>query len=97
MGAAGTVTAGRVLRGCSGALAAGLAILLVVLLGSWVAAVAAGTPGPGGLVLLGHTAAAGLAGVLQRVADRRRGPAGLFAAAGVAALTAGVVSVFWWS
>ncbi|WP_051342929.1 hypothetical protein [Pseudonocardia spinosispora] len=85
------------LRGLAGALTAGLAVLLVVLIGSWVAGVAAGTRGPGGLMLGGHVAAVCAAVVLQRVADRRGDGVGAAAAVGVLAVTAVVVIVFWWS
>jgi hypothetical protein len=85
-----------VLRGFSGALTAGLAVLLVVLVGAWAAAVAAGTPGPGAVMLAGHLVAVAAAAFLQRVVDRRRGLLGLSAAGGVLLVVAAVVLVFWW-
>jgi uncharacterized membrane protein len=77
-------------------LTGGLAILLVVLVGSWVASMAAGTPGPGGLVLLGHLVAAAIAAGLQSVADRRGDRVGLAAAVGVLVVAVVVGLIFWW-
>lgn len=86
----------RLLRGCSGLLTGGLAILFAVLVGSWVASMVVGTPGPGGSVLLGHLGAVGAAAGLQRVADRRRDRFGVFAAIGVVVIGVLVALVFWW-
>jgi purine-cytosine permease-like protein len=83
-------------RWCSGLLAGGLAVLLVLLAGSWVGSAAAGSAGPGGQVVLGHLVAACCAVALQRVADRRRDPVGVAASVGVF-VVAGCTAVFWLS
>lgn len=85
-----------VLRGFAGALTAGLGVLWVVLAGAWVAAVAAGTPGPGAAVLLGHLVAVLAAVLLQRLVDRQRGALGWSAACGVLLIVVAVVVAFWW-
>jgi hypothetical protein len=87
--------AGRALRGLSGVLTGGLAILLMVLVGSWVASALAGTPGPGAELLVGHLVAAGLAAWLQRVADQRSDTAGLVASCAVLLVAVVVALVFW--
>jgi purine-cytosine permease-like protein len=83
-----------VVRWCSGVVAGGLAVLLVLLAGSWVGSAAAGSAGPGGVVVLGHLVAACCAVVLQRVADRRRDRTGLAASVGVL-VVAGCTAAFW--
>ena len=85
----------RLLRATGGALAAGLAVLAVVLVGAWVLALSQGDPGPRARLLVGHLVAAALAVWLQRVADRRADRVGRVAAAGVLLVAAAVV-VFWW-
>lgn len=97
MGAAHPVTPWVLLRGLAGALTAGLAVLMVVLLGSWVAGIAAGTRGPGVLMLGGHIATVALAVLFQRVVDRRSDWVGFAAATGVLVLATVVVIVFWWN
>jgi hypothetical protein len=71
-------------------------VLLAVLLGCWAGSAAAGTPGPGLPMLVGHAVAVGLALALQRVADRRADRVGLLAAGGVLAVTVLVGVLFWW-
>lgn len=84
-----------VLRGLSGALAAGVVLLLAVVLGGWVYAGIQGEPGPGVGVLIGHAVAAVAAVGLQLVADRRADGWGAAAAAGVIAVAVAVVAFYW--
>ena len=85
----------RLLRGCSGLLTGGLVTIFVVLVGAWAASMVVGTPGPGEWMLLGHCAAAGVAGGLQHVADRRNDRGGVVAALGVVVVVVVVALVFW--
>lgn len=86
----------RLLRGLSGALAAGL-VLLAVLLGvaEWFSGPDT-VPGPGVGVLVGHCAGAAVAVVLQWVADRRGGVRAVLAAIAVIAVVVAVLSNWWW-
>lgn len=87
---------GRRWRGFTGSLAAGLAVLALLMLGSGLVSVLLGAPGPGVGPLIGHPVGAILALAAQRVADRRDGK--LAGAAGVV-IVADVVFVltfFWW-
>lgn len=84
-------------RELSGALAAGLLVLAVVVLAIQVVDQAQGMPGPGVLVVIAHFLCAAGALALQRQADRRRGPQ-----AGLMILLIGVVTgiavwFFWWA
>ena len=81
-------------RGLTGALAAGLVVLALVVLGSGVFALITGTPGPAVFMLVGHPVAAVLALVAQRFVDtRRRRVAGV----AVLAITAATLWLFWWA
>lgn len=95
MGAAVAVRAGRALRGVSGVLAGGLVALLVALGVACYLASRTGTAGPTPALLGWHAAAAVAAVLAQRYADRHPGPAGALAAAGVAAITAAVLTFLW--
>ncbi|MEU7818909.1 hypothetical protein [Pseudonocardia sp. NPDC049154] len=86
---------GRVLRGTSGVLAAGLVGLFVVLLAGWAFTTRTGSAGPGTGMLVGHGLAAAAAVVAQVVADRRDGRAGALAAWLVVAIAAGVLGGYW--
>jgi hypothetical protein len=83
------------LRGLSGLLTGGLVVLAVALAIAWFVARQRGVPGPSGLTLAGHAAAAVAAVVLQRWADRVRGARAAAAALAVAAITAVVLAVQW--
>lgn len=86
----------RLLRGLSGALAAGL-VLLAVLLGvaQWVSGPDT-VPGPGIGMLVGHWAGAVVAAVLQWIADRGRGVRAVAAAIAVLVVVVAVLWIWWW-
>ncbi|GAA4559817.1 hypothetical protein [Pseudonocardia xishanensis] len=86
---------GRLLRGFSGVLAAGLVGLFVVLLAGWVFTTRTGSPGPGAGMLVGHGLAALAAVAAQVVADRRAGRRGALAAWVVIALAILVLGGYW--
>ncbi|MEK6438110.1 hypothetical protein [Pseudonocardia sp. T1-2H] len=90
-----TSRAGRLLRGVSGVLAAGLVGVAVILLAGWAVTTRTGTAGPGTGMLLGHGAAAVVAVVAQAVADRRRDRTGVLAAWAAIVLVAAVVAWYW--
>ncbi|NKQ57498.1 hypothetical protein HFP15_32005 [Amycolatopsis sp. K13G38] len=87
---------GRLWRGFTGSLAAGLTLLAVVVLGAALVCAFRQVPGPGLASLIGHPIAAVLALGAQRVADTKRGK--VAAAAGVVVCVAVVVALwlFWW-
>jgi hypothetical protein len=87
--------AGARLRGLSGVLAGGLAVLVVALVGAWIAAERNGVPGPGPDTLAWHAVAAVAAVLAQRHADRRPGADGVVAALAVVAITVMVLAVQW--
>ncbi|WP_433268703.1 hypothetical protein ACQPZF_04885 [Actinosynnema sp. CS-041913] len=87
----------RVWRGVSGAVAVGLVLLALALIGVQVYAGTRDLPGPGVDVVLWHVLAAALAVVAQVFADRRsRWPA---VACGLAVLVVGAITLwlFWWA
>ncbi|WP_444827736.1 hypothetical protein [Actinokineospora sp.] len=84
-------------RELSGALAIGLCVLALVVLGMQVFAGAQGMPGPGIGVVLGHFGAAVAAVVAQRFADRRRGPEAALAIVLVGIATGIAIWFFWWA
>jgi hypothetical protein len=65
-------TAGKLLRGVSGALTAGLVVLAITLVIAQVIAGRAGHPGPGILMIVVHLSAAIVAVLLQRASDHSR-------------------------
>jgi len=83
-------------RGFTGSLAAGLAVLAVVVLGAAVICAYLRAPGPAMASVIGHPAAAIVALAAQRVADRREGS--VAGAAGVVVLADAlfVLVYFWW-
>jgi hypothetical protein len=87
---------GRI-RTVSGMVAAGLVVLALALIAVWGAASAAGAPGPGLPMLLGHAVAAAAAVALHRRSRRRSGRAGYLAALGPPAILLLVGVLFWWS
>jgi len=88
--------AGRLWRGFTGSLAAGLTLLAVIVLGAALICAFREVPGPGAAAMIGHPVAAAVALVAQRFADTKRGiPAGL---AGIVVCVAVAVAlwIFWW-
>ncbi|MFL6142358.1 MAG: hypothetical protein ACJ72N_10900 [Labedaea sp.] len=81
----------------SGALALGLGALAAVVLGLQIVAWLSGVPGPGPLAVAGQLAAAALAVLIQRLADRRRGWARAAAVLGVLAIAGLALWLFWWA
>ncbi|WP_027942212.1 hypothetical protein [Amycolatopsis taiwanensis] len=87
---------GRRWRGLTGSLAAGLAALALLVLGSGLVSAFLGAPGPGAVPLIGHPLAAILALAAQRVADRRDGKLARAAGVVIVADVAFVLAFFWW-
>ncbi|MPZ67563.1 MAG: hypothetical protein GEU83_19395 [Pseudonocardiaceae bacterium] len=86
----------RLLRGLSGALAAGLVVLAVLLgIAQWLSGPDT-VPGPGIGALVGHYVGAAVVVVLQWVADRRRGAGAVGAALAVIAIVGTVLWIWWW-
>ena len=98
MGVVGAVTRPRsrsVLRGLSGVLVGGLVALALVLLAGWFYADRTGLPGPGLGVIVGHGVAAVAAVIAQVWVDRRRDRTGTLAAAALAVLVVGGLTLTW--
>ena len=98
MGVVGAVTRPRsrsVLRGLSGVLVGGLVALALVLLAGWFYADRTGLPGPGLGVIVGHGVAAVAAVIAQIWVDRRRDRTGTLAAAALAVLVVGGLTLTW--
>jgi hypothetical protein len=87
----------RLWRGVSGALAVGLVLLALVMIGVQIYAGARDLPGPGFDVVAGHVAAAVAAVVAQVVADRRKGWLVAVCGLAVVLLVAVTLWVFWWA
>ncbi|MCE7000293.1 hypothetical protein LZG04_36580 [Saccharothrix sp. S26] len=87
----------RLWRGVSGALAVGLVLLALAMIGFQVYAGARDLPGPGLDVVIGHVVAAAAAVVAQVVADRRRGWAVALCGLLVVALAAATLWFYWWA
>ena len=87
---------GRRWRGFTGALAAGLAVLSVIVLGAGLICAFVGAPGPGVASLIGHPIAAIAALAAQRVVDRRDGRVAVAAGIFVLADALFVLAYFWW-
>lgn len=86
----------RLLRGLSGALAAGLVVLTVVLaVGQWLGG-SATVPGPGVGTVVGHCLGAVVAVLAQAVADRSRGEWAVAASVVVLAVVMAVLWLWWW-
>lgn len=86
-----------VLRGASGAVAACLVILLLVVLASQIFFQLQGYPGFGWAAVGGHALAAAIAVLLQRTADRRAGGVSVLASLAVLVDAAVTLWLFWWS
>ena len=87
----------RLWRGVSGALAVGLVLLALAMIGVQVYAGSRDLPGPGLDVVLGHVGAAAAAVVAQVVADRRRGWAVAVCGLVVVLLAVATLWFFWWA
>ncbi|KOX29459.1 hypothetical protein ADK67_10670 [Saccharothrix sp. NRRL B-16348] len=87
----------RLWRGVSGALAVGLALLALAMIGVQVYAGARDLPGPGLDVVAGHGVAAVAAVVAQVVADRRRGWVVALCGLLVVLLATATLWFFWWA
>lgn len=88
--------AGSALRGLSGTLAAGVAVLAIVLIGFQIWASSGGLVGPGLPDVISQSLVAVLAIGLQRYADRTPGGRGAGAASGAIAAVLGSVWFWWW-
>lgn len=88
---------GRAIRGLAGALASGLLVLAIALIGVQYWATSNGLLGPGMNMLAGHLTAAVVALVAQAVADRSRGAASAIAVAAVYVVTAATLWIWWWA
>ncbi|MEV8439822.1 hypothetical protein AB0425_20810 [Actinosynnema sp. NPDC051121] len=87
----------RLWRGVSGALAVGLVLLALAMIGVQFYAGARDLPGPGPAVVAGHGVAAVIAVVAQVVADRRRGWAVALCGLVVVLLVVATLWFFWWA
>ncbi|GAA2811434.1 hypothetical protein [Saccharopolyspora taberi] len=87
---------GTAARGLSGALAVGLLILALGLIGVQYWATNSGQEGPGIGVVIGHLVSAAVALVLQALADRRRDLTGGLATIGVYAVVLWALWFWWW-
>ncbi len=87
----------RAWRGVSGALAVGLVLLALGMIGVQVYAGTRDLPGPGLDVVGGHAAAAVAAVAAQLVADRRKGWVVAVCGLAVVVLTALTLWLFWWA
>ena len=87
---------GTVVRGLSGALAVGLLILGLALVGVQWWATNIGQQGPGVGVVVGHLVSAVAALTLQAIADRRRDLVGGLATAGTFLVVLWALWFWWW-
>ncbi|ONI86306.1 hypothetical protein ALI22I_25435 [Saccharothrix sp. ALI-22-I] len=87
----------RLWRGVSGALAVGLVLLALALIGFQIYAGNNELPGPGLDVVAGHIATAVAAVVAQIVADRRRGWTVAVCGLVVVLLAASTLWFYWWA
>ncbi|MEV0945716.1 hypothetical protein [Rhodococcus sp. NPDC049939] len=86
----------RAIRALSGAVAAGLVLLLLVVIVSAYLGGGKGVPGPGTVSITAHTAAALVAIAAQWIADRREGMVAATASAVVIAAAALLLFTQWW-
>jgi hypothetical protein len=87
----------RVWRGASGAVAVGLVLLALAMIGVQIYAGTRDLPGPGLDVVIGHVALAAAAVTAQVIADR--GTRWVAAACGLAVIVVGAATLwfFWWA
>jgi hypothetical protein len=88
---------GAMWRGLTGALAAGLVLLALGVLGVQIYAYTQHLPGPGGVAVTGHLVAAVLAVVCQRIADRSSGWRSALGVLAVLVITSATLWLFWWA
>ncbi|MFZ2176982.1 MAG: hypothetical protein WAW17_23685 [Rhodococcus sp. (in: high G+C Gram-positive bacteria)] len=86
----------RAARALSGAVAAGLVILCLVVIGSAYVGGGKGFPGPGAVSITAHVVGAVIAIVAQRVADRRDGLGAVVASLLVIVVAALLLVTQWW-
>ncbi|OZE79015.1 hypothetical protein CH305_15755 [Rhodococcus sp. 15-649-2-2] len=86
----------RFLRGFSGVVTAGLVVLAIGVAVTQYLGHSRGFPGPGGLSVAAHIAAAVVAVVAQRIADHRRGFSAFLGALVVFVVTGLVLWTQWW-
>ena len=86
----------RGLRALSGATAAGVVVLALVVVGTAYLGGRRGFPGPGAVSVAAHIAAAVVVVLAQRFADRRRGGAAISWSVGVLLVTAVLLWTQWW-
>lgn len=84
------------LRGISGAVAAGLVVLAVVVAGAQYLGSQRGFPGPGAVSVVAHIAAAIVALVIQHFADHRRRAASVLASFLVFVVAGALLWTQWW-
>ncbi|NMN97726.1 hypothetical protein [Antrihabitans stalactiti] len=87
---------GRLIRGLSGAITAGVIVLTLVVVGAHFLGDRWDFPGPGSTSITWHVATSVVVFVAQVVADRRRGGASLVASLAVFVVTAALLWTQWW-
>ncbi|MCQ4119810.1 hypothetical protein [Rhodococcus tibetensis] len=86
----------RASRAFSGAVAAGVVILCLVVIGSAYVGGGRGFPGPGTISITAHVVASVVVIVAQRIADRRDGVVAVVASVAVLAVAALLLTTQWW-
>lgn len=84
-------------REITGALAAGMVLLAVVVLAAQLYAILRGTPGPGFFTVAGHLGAGALCLACQRMIDRRTGRATVVPGVLLVVVALATLWLFWWS
>ncbi|MFC7448636.1 hypothetical protein [Rhodococcus daqingensis] len=87
----------RGLRALSGAVAAGVVVLAVVVIGTSYLGGERGFPGPGAVSVGAHVVAAVVVLLAQRAADHRRGVTAAFGSVGVFLITGVLLWTQWWA
>ncbi|WP_072687455.1 hypothetical protein [Rhodococcus marinonascens] len=86
----------RAIRALSGAVAAGVVMLLLVVIVSGYIGGGKGVPGPGTVSVTAHVAAAVVVIAAQRIADRREGVVAVTSSVAVFAAAALLLFTQWW-
>ena len=84
------------IRGLSGAVAAGVVVLAIVVVATAFVGHARGFPGPGAMSIACHLVAAVVVIVAQLSADRRRGVTAFLACTAVFVVTLALLWTQWW-